>query len=39
MKAKSVTDINQSRELSGFLSLENADFGWTIFSDGSTRVK
>lgn len=28
MKAKSVTDIDQSRELSGFLSLENADFGW-----------
>lgn len=38
MKAKSVTDINQSRELSGFLSLENADFGWIIFSDGSTRL-
>lgn len=38
MKAKSVTDINQSRELSKFLDIENADFGWNIFSDGSTRL-
>ena len=38
MKAKSVTDINQSRELSEFLSLEHADFGWDVFSDGSTRL-
>lgn len=38
MKAKSVTDINQSRELSEFLAIENADFGWDIFSDGSTRL-
>lgn len=38
MKAKSVTDINQSRELSKFLAIENADFGWNIFSDGSTRL-
>lgn len=38
MKAKSVTDINQSRELSEFLAIEKADFGWDIFSDGSTRL-
>lgn len=38
MKAKSVTDINQSRELSKFLALKSADFGWDIFSDDSTRL-
>lgn len=38
MKTKSVTDINQSRELSEFLAIEDADFGWNIFSDGSTRL-
>lgn len=38
MKSKSVTDINQSKELSEFLSLESADFGWDIFSDDSTRL-
>ena len=38
MEAKFVTDINQSRELSEFLALESADFGWDIFSDGSTRL-
>ena len=35
---KAFTDISQSKKLAEILPLENADMGWNVFVDGTTRI-